>query len=95
MRTSAKGRAFLRAHEGSVRTAYLDPVNVPTIGVGFTMRSTAVRAALAKLGIAKLVPGKTKLTDAQIDSVFAEVLAAEFEPAVAKGMPGAKQHEAD
>lgn len=95
METSSKGRAFIRAHEGSVRKAYLDPVNVPTIGIGFTMRSPAVRKALAKLGINKLVPGKTKLTDAQIDAVFAEVLAEEFDPAVTKGMPAAKQNEHD
>lgn len=94
--TSPRGRAFLRAHEGSVKTCYLDPVKVPTIGVGFTMRSAAVRAALAKRGIKELVPGKTKLTDGQIDGILSEVLAAEFEPAVvAKSPANREQHQMD
>lgn len=88
METSAKGRAFNRAHEGNPLTCYLDPVGVPTIGVGFTMRSAAVRKAMARFGITKLVPGKTKITAAQSDAIFAEVLASEeFEGAVKKGMP--------
>jgi lysozyme len=94
--TSPRGRAFLRAHEGNPLTCYLDPVKVPTIGQGFTMRSKAVRAALAKRGITKLVPGKTKITAAQSDEILLEVLAAEFEPAVVKGSPaGRKQHQMD
>ncbi len=94
--TSERGRAFLRAHEGNPLTCYLDPVGVPTIGTGFTMRSKAVRAALAKLGINKLVPGKTKITAAQSDAILLEVLAAEFEPAVVAGSPAdRKQHQMD
>ena len=41
MELSAKGAAFVRHHEGFVDHWYLDPVNVPTIGIGFTWRSTA------------------------------------------------------
>lgn len=94
--TSPAGRAFLRGHEGNPLTCYLDPVKVETIGQGFTMRSKAVRAALAKRGIAKLVPGKTKITAAQSDEILAEVLAAEFEPAVVRKSPAArKQHQLD
>lgn len=94
--TSARGRAFLRGHEGNPLTCYLDPVGVPTIGTGFTMRSKAVRAALAKIGITKLVPGKTKITAAQSDAILLEVLADEFEPAVAKSSPAdRKQHQMD
>jgi GH24 family phage-related lysozyme (muramidase) len=94
--TSERGRAFLGAHEGDVLTCYLDPVGIPTIGRGFTMRSRAVRAALAKLGINKLVPGKTKITKAQSAAILNEVLAAEFEPAVVKNSPAdRKQHEMD
>jgi GH24 family phage-related lysozyme (muramidase) len=94
--TSPRGRAFLRSHEGTVRTCYLDPVKIRTIGVGFTMRSKAVREALARLGITELVPGKTKLTDAQIDAVLSEVLAAEFEPAVVAQSPADRtQHQMD
>jgi len=90
MQTSANGRAFIRAHEGDVLTAYLDPVGVPTIGVGFTNRAPTVTRLLGKLK-----PGRTKITKEQSDAVFREVLAADFEPAVANGMPGAKQHEFD
>lgn len=85
--TSERGRAFLRGHEGNPLTCYLDPVKVPTIGTGFTMGSAAVRRALAKIGITKLVPGKTKITSAQSDAILLEVLAAEFEPAVVKKSP--------
>lgn len=85
--TSPRGRAFTRGHEGTVLTCYLDPVGIPTIGNGFTMRSAAVRRALAKIGITKLVPGKTKITDVQCEAIFAEVLADEFEPAVVKNSP--------
>jgi len=94
--TSERGRAFMRAHEGNPLTCYLDPVGIPTIGTGFTMRSTAVRAALKRLGIIKLVPGKTKITAAQSDAIFAAVLADEFEPAVVASSPKSrKQHEMD
>lgn len=94
--TSPAGRAFLRAHEGNPLTCYLDPVGVPTIGQGFTMRSRACREALAKIGIKTLVPGKTKITAAQSDQILAHALGAEFEPAVVRGSPNnRKQHEMD
>jgi GH24 family phage-related lysozyme (muramidase) len=94
--TSPRGRAFLRGHEGNPLTCYLDPVGIPTIGQGFTMRSKAARAALAKRGITKMVPGKTKITAAQSDEILLEVLAAEFEPAVVAKSPGTrKQHQMD
>lgn len=94
--TSPRGRAFMRGHEGNPLTCYLDPVGVPTIGTGFTMRSATVRKALARLGITKLVPGKTKVTPAQSDSIFAAVLAEEFEPAVVASSPKSrKQHQMD
>lgn len=94
--TSERGRAFLRAHEGNPLTAYFDPVRVPTIGTGFTMRSRACREALAKIGITKLVPGKTKITAAQSDAILAYALANEFEPSVVRGSPDdRKQHQMD
>ncbi|MGH0220828.1 glycoside hydrolase family protein [Sinorhizobium meliloti] len=94
--TSPRGCAFVRGHEGNPLTCYLDPVGVPTIGTGFTMRSAAVRRALARLGITKLVPGKTKITAEQSDAIFAAVLAEEFEPAVvASSSANRKQHQMD
>ncbi|WP_284777059.1 peptidoglycan-binding protein [Agrobacterium sp. lyk4-40-TYG-31] len=93
---STRGRAFVRLHEGNPLTCYLDPVGVPTIGTGFTMGSDSVRRELAKIGIKKLVPGKTKITAAQSDLILDAVLGAEYVPAVVAGSPtDRKQHELD
>lgn len=43
MRLSEKGAAFVRLHEGFVGRYYLDPIGVPTIGIGFTWRSDSFR----------------------------------------------------
>lgn len=40
---SERGAAFIRHHEGFVPNYYLDPVGIPTIGVGFTWRSDSFR----------------------------------------------------
>ena len=40
---SAKGSTFVRLHEGFVPRWYLDPVGVPTIGIGFTWRSASFK----------------------------------------------------
>lgn len=90
MDTSQQGREFIRLHEGNPLTAYLDPVGVPTIGTGFTNGSVVVTKMLGKI-----VAGKTKITASQSDRIFAAMLAEEYEPPVAKGMPGARQHEFD
>ncbi|WP_370194161.1 MULTISPECIES: glycoside hydrolase family protein [Aurantimonas] len=101
MDTSAKGRAFMRAHEGDVLTGYLDPVRVPTIGTGATNRSRVATAFLKAIGVpgGKIVPGKTKITKAQSDQMFAAMLSGEYEPPVdrtmAKGQRPPKQHEFD
>jgi len=87
LRSSRRGRSFISGHEGNPLTAYLDPVGVPTIGHGFTMRSPAVKAEIKKLGITKLVPGQTKITAAQSDAIFDAVLASEFEPTVRGKLP--------
>ncbi|KIQ05012.1 peptidoglycan-binding protein [Agrobacterium tumefaciens] len=93
---STQGRAFVRLHEGNPLTCYLDPVGIPTIGTGFTLGSDSVRRELAKIGITKLVPGKTKITAAQSDVILDAVLAAEYVPAVVAGSPiDRKQHELD
>ena len=93
---SPRGRAFMHGHEGNPLTCYLDVVRVPTIGRGFTMRSAAVRRELAKIGITKLVPGKTKITAKQSDAIFEAVLRDEFEPAVvAKSPANRTQYQMD
>lgn len=43
MKLSAQGAADIRLHEGFVDHYYLDPVKIPTIGVGMTMRSAAFK----------------------------------------------------
>jgi len=82
MRTSISGVKFISRQEGCPLTCYLDPVGIPTIGHGFTMRSKAVRYELSKIGITKLIPGKTKITQKQADDIFIAVLETEFEPYV-------------
>lgn len=71
---SGRGRAFVRLHEGNPLTAYLDPTGTPTIGTGFTMASPYCRQEFAKLGIKKLVPGKTKITAEQSDQILDVVI---------------------
>jgi lysozyme len=99
MDVSSRGRAFLRAHEGEVLTGYLDPVGVPTIGTGATNRSKVATAYLKGLGVSKgrIVPGKTKLTKAQADQMFAAMLDQEYEPMVLARMPkgSVAQHQFD
>lgn len=43
MDMSEQGAAFVAAHEGFVPRWYLDPVGIPTIGIGFTWRSESFR----------------------------------------------------
>mgnify|MGYP003636934758 CR=1 FL=1 len=45
---SAKGSTFTRLHEGFVSRWYLDPVGIPTIGIGFTWRSDSFRVWWAR-----------------------------------------------
>ncbi len=86
----------MRLHEGNPLTCYLDPRKIPTIGTGFTLRSDSCRRELAKLGITKLVPGKTKLTAAQSDAILDAVIALEYMPAVVAKSPADRtQHQAD
>ena len=40
---SKKGATFVRLHEGFIARWYLDPVGIPTIGIGFTWRSDSFR----------------------------------------------------
>lgn len=45
---SKKGASFTRLHEGFMAKWYLDPVGIPTIGIGFTWRSASFRKWWAK-----------------------------------------------
>jgi lysozyme len=84
MQTSAQGVAALEHEEGVVLRAYRDPVGVLTIGAGLTAAS----------GVIKPVPGMVITAD-QASYLLQLALRRNYEPAVAKAMPGAKQHEFD
>lgn len=84
MQLSDKGLAFLEAHEGVVLKAYRDPVGVWTIGAGLTSSS----------GVVKVRAGMIISKD-EASRLLKEALRKNYEPAVAKAMPGAAQHEFD
>jgi lysozyme len=84
MQLSDKGLAFLEAHEGVVLKAYRDPVGVWTIGAGLTSAS----------GVVKVRP-EMILTKDEASRLLREALRRNYEPAVAKAMPGAAQNEFD
>jgi|CXWL01.1.fsa_nt_gi GH24 family phage-related lysozyme (muramidase) len=79
---SAAGAAFIRRHEGFKPRRYLDPVGIPTIGIGFTMRSAAFRQwwAVNRRG-APFGPGAS-MTTAEADAVLKHLVAAEYGAAV-------------
>lgn len=66
---SNMGAGFIRAHEGYVGKYYLDPVGVPTIGIGFTWRSSAFQQWWAANKSVKFGPGAT-MTRAEADSAL-------------------------
>jgi lysozyme len=84
MQLSDKGLAFLEAHEGVVLKAYRDPVGIWTIGAGLTSAS----------GVVKVKPGMIISRD-EASRLLALALRRNYEPRVAKAMPGAAQHEYD
>lgn len=84
MQLSDKGVAFLEAHEGVVLKAYRDPVGVWTIGAGLTSAS----------GVVKVRP-EMIITRDEASRLLREALRRNYEPRVAKAMPGAAQHEFD
>jgi lysozyme len=84
MQTSARGVADLELHEGVVLKAYRDPVGIWTIGAGLTRAS----------GVIVPKPGMT-ITRGESERLTALALARNYEPRVAKAMPGATQQEFD
>ncbi|MGJ8529804.1 glycoside hydrolase family protein [Maritalea sp.] len=89
MKLDREGQEYTLGHEGVVLTCYLDPVGVPTIFAGITMRSRVAREYF-KNG---LIPGKTKITYEEGMKLFKALAEEVYEPPTRKGMPGAKQHE--
>jgi len=84
MKTSPKGIAFLERHEGVVLKAYRDPVGIWTIGAGLTKASGVV---VPKAGM--------QITQKEASRLLALALGQSYEPAVAREMPKASQHEFD
>lgn len=84
MRTSEQGKAFNRRFEGCVLRAYRCPAGKWTIGDGLTAAS----------GVVDPGPGM-EITQEQADRLLDEALRRNYEPAVNRAMPGAKQHEFD
>ncbi|WP_375227525.1 glycoside hydrolase family protein [Roseobacter sp. S98] len=84
MKTSAEGIAFLERHEGVVLKAYRDPVGIWTIGAGLTKASGVINP---KAGM--------KISKREASDLLGKALNRNYEPAVARTMPGAKQHEFD
>lgn len=80
---SASGATFVRLHEGFVAKYYLDPVGVPTIGIGFTWRSAAFRAWWAKHKNVEFGPGAT-ITRAEAEDALRALFAEEYGLAVNK-----------
>lgn len=84
MQTSPQGIAFLERHEGVVLKAYRCPAGRWTIAAGLTAAS----------GVVIPKPGM-RITNAEASALLAKALNRNYEPAVRKAMPGAKQHEFD
>lgn len=92
MQTSAKGVAFLEAHEGVVLKAYRDPVGIWTIGAGLTAASGVVKPRAGMV-----------ISREEASQLLAQALTRNYEPTVAKAMVQLKgsaiiapaQHEFD
>lgn len=83
-KTSPRGRAALRLHEGDVLKAYRCPAGRWTIGPGLTKAS----------GVVDPKPGMT-ITAEESDRLLSLALGMNYEPAVAEQMPDANQGEFD
>ncbi|RUS64889.1 lysozyme [Pseudorhodobacter sp. E13] len=84
MQTSAQGEEGLIHEEGEVLRAYRCPAGVWTIGVGLTAASGVVKP---KAGMV--------ISKAESRSLLQKALRRNYEPAVSRAMPSAKQHEFD
>jgi lysozyme len=95
-RLSAKGAAFVRHHEGFVANWYLDPVGIPTIGVGFTWLSDSFREWWGKNKPGQAFAKGATMTRAEADDALQFMCAKEYGAAVARflGRPK-KQHVFD
>jgi lysozyme len=81
MIVSEKGLQFIRLHEGVHKKAYRDPVGILTIGVGFTMRSSAFKEWWRKWKGGELTIHST-MTDEEINDALAFLIWKEYGKAV-------------
>ncbi|SUZ33956.1 hypothetical protein ROE7235_03737 [Roseibaca ekhonensis] len=84
MQTSAPGVTFLERHEGVVLKAYRCPAGIWTIGAGLTAASGVVKPRAGMV-----------ISRAEATGLLQKALRQNYEPAVKRTMPGAKQHEFD
>jgi GH24 family phage-related lysozyme (muramidase) len=82
MNLSPEGATFLRLHEGFVDHWYLDPVAVPTIGIGFTWGSAAFRDWWAKNKPGVPFAKGAKMTREEADAALIYICAKEYGKAV-------------
>ena len=94
MQLSAPGTAFIAAHEGFVSKAYLDPIGVCTIGIGFTMGSKVFAEYWRNKHGRALKMGDT-ITRAEADMLLQRMVDAEYGAAVNREIAPKKQHHYD
>lgn len=91
---SPAGRALLLRWEGVVKTAYVDPANVVTIGAGFTNLSGAFkRWARSRWG--RPMRRGDRMTIAEIETVVDLIVKEEFGAAVVRYIAPTEQHHFD
>lgn len=97
MRLSKRGAAFIRAHEGFRSNAYLDPVRILTIGIGFTWASRAFREWWAKYRPGQTFTIKSTMSMAEAESALVYLCDVEYGAAVVKFLGGkvVEQHVFD
>lgn len=91
---SKKGAAFVASHEGNVTRAYRDPVNVVTIGTGYTNRSAVFKAYWIKTRGRPLRMGDTISRQEALD-ILPKVADEEYGAAVNRDIRPTKQHHYD
>lgn len=95
MRLSTKGAVFISEHEGTVLRAYRDPVNVMTIGIGFTSQSKVFSEYwLKKTGSRKIKKGQ-RITKEECIMLLQTMVDNEYGRAVTASLGVLKQHQYD
>ena len=94
-RMSHDGAKMLRHHEGVALKAYLDPVEVLTIGAGFTWQSGAFQRWWRKNRPDEAFSIRSSMTREECDEVLRVLIDEEYGAAVNRKLPGLRQHEFD